>query len=226
MAPKKQDPTPPPPDPVVDLDPSAIAAREAQERRNAESRKNFERTELEARRRVEALESVAVKCVLWEKERRMNPAAQDANNKRNGGANDVIYIKLLTGNRAIPQQCYTLPFVPTQTMMEAKKQIYQRAAETGSTRALRNWFAPEYQTLILNGRELGTATEEPEAPTEPSGTPRGPKDAPPPPPPPPKPQDPNTLGMAALGVYPSAQIHLQLRTPAPSADMLPAKIRN
>jgi hypothetical protein len=231
MPPKKHaEPAPPPPEPAQELDPVAIAAREAQERKNAEDRKAFERVELEARRRVEALEGVSAKCVLWDKERRLNPAAWERRAAPNAGT-EQVYVKLLTGNRALPQQNYVLPLTADLTLGGLKKLIQQRAGENGATRALRGWFVPENQTILLNGKELGAVEEE--TATEVMGiTPRSPPVTPPAPVnqagpahPPQPPVDANTLTLAALNVRSGTQLHLMLRTPRPSADMVPSKIK-
>jgi hypothetical protein len=226
MAPKKAAEAAPPPVEAQELDPSVIAAREAMDRQHQEDRKAFERGELEARRRVEALEAVASKCVVWEKERRLNPAAPE---KRSAAApgTEKVFVKLLTGNRAVPQQCYDFPFASDLTMGALKKALFSAAGERGSTRALRGWFAPANQTLLLNGKELGAVEDEPAS--EPAVTPRGPPGsaaaAPQSPPPPTPPSDPNTLTLAALNVYPGATLHLALRTPEPAADMIPSKLK-
>uniref|UniRef100_A0A7S1W7M8 Uncharacterized protein n=1 Tax=Neobodo designis TaxID=312471 RepID=A0A7S1W7M8_NEODS len=227
MGPKKAAEPAPPVEAPQELDPSVIAAREAMDRQHAEDRKAFERGELEARRRVEALEAVSAKCVVWEKERRLNPASSEKRTQAAPGT-EKVFIKLLTGNRAVPQQTYEFPFEADMTMGALKKKIFAAAGERGATRALRGWFAPANQTLMLSGKELGAPEEEPVS--EPAGTPRAPPGkeaaaAPQQPPPPTPPADPNASTLSALKVYPGATLHLALRTPEPTADMIPSKLK-
>lgn len=233
MPPKAAKNEPPPPEPPQEIDPAVIAAREAMDRKHTDDRKAFERTELVARRRVEALEAISWKCVYAEREKRLNPAAWDK--KVANTTPQHVTVKLLTGNRAIPQQTWMIPVSDDLTLLALKERIRARAGEVSATRSLRQWFSPEFQSLLLYGKEVGASEDEtstvatitPRQPPD-QKTPRGAPAAAPAaaaPPPPAAAVDPATAPVKSLGVHNGCTLHLMLRTPNPDANMHPSIIR-
>jgi hypothetical protein len=230
-------PQPPPVAEVVEETPAAKAAREAQERQQAEDKKTFERNELVARRRVEAMEAISWRCVLCEREKRVSPDTYGL--KTANDAPQQVWVKLVTGNRGIPQQTMRLPVAPEMTFGALKEAVQRHAVNASATKSIAQWFSPEYQVLHLYGKELGAEPDDeaPRAPT-PSQQPKagsaaakeaaarevaakeaaaareaaGPRDL-------------SGLTLTSLGVHDGCTLHLMLRTPAPNRDTIPSMVR-
>lgn len=241
MPPKNAPPPPPVPEPAIELDPAVIAAREALERNQAEERRDFEVGENNARGRIQEIEDISWRCVAFEKEKRFNPQAWEK--KTANPTPYYVWVKLLTGNRAVPQQRFKLPVNETMMFSTLKDLIYQRAAKNPATASIAAWFEPEYQGIILYGKEIGAPeTERPETATVTTAmtTPRqaattSKKD---------KEKEAAEAAAAAaalaaaqqpvdvmkeplksLGIHQGCTLHLILRTPTPSIQTLPSLIR-
>ena len=109
----------------------------------------FERTELISRRRVEAMEVVSWKCIGNEKERRIDPEAWVQKTSVKGPS--FVFAKLLTGNRAIPQQLFKIYITNQMSLLDLKGKISEEAVKNGN-HPLK--FAPNLQKLFLFGKEL------------------------------------------------------------------------
>lgn len=140
------------PESANDVDPAVNAAREAAERQAAEDRKIFERNELIARRRVEAMESVGWKCVLSEKERRLDPEAWAQRTATKGPM--YIYVKTLTGNRAVPQQAFRVIINSEMTVLLLKNAIRDEAVKLRLHEKPESYFDPSRQRLQLFGKDV------------------------------------------------------------------------
>ena len=147
--------------PVAD-DPAAILAREMRERQCQEERRVFEKNEMMSRRTVEAMEQVSWKCVYYEKEKRLDPAAWA--NKTAVVSPQYVVVKRLVGNRAIPQQVIKIPTTDQMTIGQLKSSIQQEfvkmqmalSAAASSTAS----FAPEKQRLFTNSGEVKPASQD------------------------------------------------------------------
>ena len=141
-------------------DPAAVLAREIRERQCQEERRAFEKNEMMARRTVEAMEQVSWKCVYYEKEKRLDPAAWA--NKTAVVSPQYVVVKRLVGNRAIPQQIAKIPVTDQMTVGQLKIAVQQEfvklqiainVAVTASAT-----FAPEKQRLFTNGSEIKSSS--------------------------------------------------------------------
>lgn len=148
MPPKAQ--PPPPPEVHVELDPAVVATQ-------LEERRQFETTEAISRQRVGAVEAVGWRCVLAEKEKRLDPKGW---NERNGIKGPYyVYVKLITGNRAIPQLNLKVPIDAKTTLNMLKQSIKAEAAKQLLHPALEAWFAPSCQKLYAFGKEIDCSDE-------------------------------------------------------------------
>ena len=138
------------PEPVVELDPAVVAAQ-------LEDRKLFERNEIIARQRVEAMESIGWKCVLNEKEKRLDPAGWAEKTAVKGPT--FVYVKTLTGNRAIPQLNFRVPVSNKMTLRELKEAIKAEAVYRSPNPNAVAWFEPNRQTLYLFNKEINCDDE-------------------------------------------------------------------
>lgn len=152
MGPKKKQEEAPAPEPtVLETDPNVIAAREAAERQKQEECKLFERNEMIARRRVEAMEAVGWRFLLAEKERRLDPAGWE-NRVASKGPSYVI-VKLLCGNRATPQRTIRVEINGETNILLLKNAIRDEAVRFEFPDA-ETAFAPERQKLHYLGKEV------------------------------------------------------------------------
>lgn len=154
MGPKKGQPQQeaPPPDAVAENDPAVIAMREAMERQHQEDRKAFESSEVIARRRVEAMENVGWKCVLSEREKALNPNAWKE--RTTTKLPPFVYVKLLTGNRAMLQENYRVPLTPSMTFQQLKEAICREATKLSGNPKLQTLYDPSRQHLALLGKDV------------------------------------------------------------------------
>lgn len=132
-------------------DPNVLAQREAQDRAHTEQRNLLDHDEMLARRRVEALEKVDFKCVHWELEKKLNPEKYREQTTHKGPF--VIHVKLLTGNRAIPQNAMrvTLPDGEDTTLLLLKTHIRDQALRAGHSAER---YLPSGQRLFVLGKEI------------------------------------------------------------------------
>eukprot|EP00744_Colponema_vietnamica_P019381 GILI01027415.1.p1 GENE.GILI01027415.1~~GILI01027415.1.p1 ORF type:complete len:215 (+),score=30.65 GILI01027415.1:38-646(+) len=143
------------PTPVPD-DPNILALREAQEKKNAELRAAFENEELTVRRRIEAMEDVDLRFVLADRDRRMDPESYKARTTQKGPLQ--LHVKLLTGNRAIPQQNFDISLPePDVSLLLLKVLIRDEAMRKGQSA---DRFAPSNQRLFAFGKDIFASDEQ------------------------------------------------------------------
>ena len=132
-------------------DPNVLAQREAQDRAHAEQRGVVDHDEMLARRRVEALEKVDFKCVQWELEKKLNPEKYREQTTHKGPY--IVHVKLLTGNRAIPQNAMriSLPEGEDTSLLLLKTHIRDQALRSGHSAER---YTPSGQRLFVFGREI------------------------------------------------------------------------
>lgn len=149
MPPKEKQP-PPPPEPPVELDPAVVAAQ-------YEERRHFETGESIARQRVGAMEAVSWRCVLAEREKRLDPKGWSERNTVKGPY--FVYVKLMTGNRGIPQLNVKVIIEAKMTVNLFKQAIKAEAAKAMYHPAVETWFAPACQRLFAFGKEIDCSDE-------------------------------------------------------------------
>jgi hypothetical protein len=130
-------------------DPAAQAAREQRERLLAEERRVFERNEIIARRRIDAMEQVGWKCLLLEREKRTDPNGYASKVSRK--APPSVVVKLLTGNRAVPQRIFHIPVADATTVTDLKLAIQKQAVELGLHPQL---YEADRQKLFVFGKDV------------------------------------------------------------------------
>jgi hypothetical protein len=136
-------------------DPAVAAARAERERLQGEERKIFERNETIDRRRVEAMEQVAMKILQYEKEKRLDPTGWAVKTAYKGPR--MIRVKLLVGNRGIPQETLDVPISDGETtVLLLKNGIRDAAVKMGH---LATTYAPEFQKLYFQTKEISVPDE-------------------------------------------------------------------
>lgn len=139
----------------VNEDPAVAAARAERERIQTDERKLFERNETIDRRRVEAMEQVGLKIIQFEKEKRLDPSGW-ANKTANKGPK-IVRVKLLVGNRGIPQETLEVPIIDGETtVLLLKNGIRDAAVKAGH---LAETYAPEQQRLYFQTKEISVPDE-------------------------------------------------------------------
>jgi hypothetical protein len=136
-------------------DPAVAAARAERERVQGEERKVFERNETIDRRRVEAMEQVGAKLIQFEKEKRLDPAGWAAKTTYKGPK--FVRVKLLVGNRGIPQEILEVPIVEGDTtVLLLKNGIRDAAVKLGH---LAETYDPQHQRLFFQTKEVSVPDE-------------------------------------------------------------------
>lgn len=191
-----------------ETDPGVIAAREVQERKNADERASLDQSEVAARQRISHMERLSWRCVHWEKEKRTNPEAWDERIRIQGP--QYIFVKSITGNRASCQLNIRVPLKTGMTIGDLKRSIQDHVGRNVSS-SMAAWYAADCQVLLLNGRELG-AQEVVETPRSqvPTMAPSAARD---------------TDALSGCGVQHGMTIHSVIRSPAPHLGMAPSNIR-
>jgi hypothetical protein len=136
-------------------DPAVAAARAERERVQGEERKVFERNETIDRRRVEAMEQVGAKLIQFEKEKRLDPVGWAAKTTYKGPK--IVRVKLLVGNRGIPQEILEVPIVEGETtVLLLKNGIRDAAVKLGH---LAETYDPQHQRLFFQTKEVAVPDE-------------------------------------------------------------------